>query len=237
MGKKGGHHGGAWKVAYADFVTAMMALFMVLWISAQDQEILLSTSQYFQNPFNAPLDRTMGVMTGAGAGGGASGQGDESPSSVLDLALLNQMANEFYRLLDIEESDDDAPVEVKVTSDGLRIVVYNRNKRPIFEPYSSNFTPWGELVVQNMAWLIERQPMQVRIDAHTAAPPASVGRDDSLWALSVEQANSVRQALVRYALPAERVDSVTGFADSRPLSDLDPEDDGNQRVEISLVVR
>ncbi|MFP5340101.1 MAG: flagellar motor protein MotB, partial [Gammaproteobacteria bacterium] len=49
----GGHHGGAWKIAYADFVTAMMALFMVLWISAQDKEILIATSRYFQNPFNS----------------------------------------------------------------------------------------------------------------------------------------------------------------------------------------
>src|SRR5438045_4688966 len=56
------HHGGAWKVAYADFVTAMMALFMVLWISAQDQKILIATSQYFQNPFRAPMNATSGVL-------------------------------------------------------------------------------------------------------------------------------------------------------------------------------
>ena len=56
------HHGGAWKVAYADFVTAMMALFMVLWISAQDKEILIATSQYFQNPFRSPMDATSGVL-------------------------------------------------------------------------------------------------------------------------------------------------------------------------------
>ena len=55
-------HGGAWKVAYADFVTAMMALFMVLWISAQDKEILIATSQYFQNPFRSPMDATSGVL-------------------------------------------------------------------------------------------------------------------------------------------------------------------------------
>src|SRR5438045_8982314 len=56
------HHGGAWKVAYADFVTAMMALFMVLWISAQDQKILIATSKYFQNPFHSPMDANSGVM-------------------------------------------------------------------------------------------------------------------------------------------------------------------------------
>ena len=61
MSKKG-HHGGAWKVAYADFVTAMMALFMVLWISAQDNKILIATSQYFQNPFHSPMEATSGIL-------------------------------------------------------------------------------------------------------------------------------------------------------------------------------
>src|SRR5271165_439763 len=62
MAKKAAHHGGAWKVAYADFVTAMMALFMVLWISAQDKKILLATSRYFQQPFHSPFEDHSGMM-------------------------------------------------------------------------------------------------------------------------------------------------------------------------------
>ena len=79
--------GGAWKVAYADFVTAMMALFMVLWISAQDKEILIATSQYFQNPFRSPIDASSGVMPfnsnrsrdSSSRGAGTHGGGSHSP--------------------------------------------------------------------------------------------------------------------------------------------------------------
>src|SRR3954468_6547462 len=98
--KSAAHHGGAWKVAYADFVTAMMALFMVLWICAQDKKILIATSRYFQNPFNSPMTATSGIMPmdtnkptkPQGDDSGAENQ--DSSMRQVDLQFLNSVAKD-----------------------------------------------------------------------------------------------------------------------------------------------
>src|SRR5476651_430662 len=95
--KSAAHHGGAWKVAYADFVTAMMALFMVLWISAQDKEILLATSQYFKQPFNALTDQSVGVMRDKDGGSAGKDKGSQTTTAV-NLAYLNSLAKDLSKL-------------------------------------------------------------------------------------------------------------------------------------------
>src|SRR5213592_2544644 len=96
------HHGGAWKVAYADFVTAMMALFMVLWISSQDEKILIATSKYFQNPFNSPLNANAGVMpfnSNKTSNSEGKNEGDEkeiSRNKAIQMTFLNTVAADFY---------------------------------------------------------------------------------------------------------------------------------------------
>ncbi len=226
--------GGAWKVAYADFVTAMMALFMVLWIIGQDTEILESTSRYFQNPFNSPLERSSGMM----------GEGDESiaehvmsqeiRSSMMDMSLLHDMAQEFYRLLDLESSDAEVPVEVVVTDDGLRVVIYDKEEQPFFVKKSVDFTDWGDLIIKNLAWLVESYRLNVRIDAFCPEGLNWEDNDYGAFDLTADRANAARRALVYYALDATKIERVTGHGDRKPLPDIDPEDPKNQRLEISL---
>src|SRR5215203_4368387 len=126
--------GGAWKVAYADFVTAMMALFMVLWISAQDKEILIATSEYFQNPFKSPLDASSGIMpfnsnkTTQSKGKG-QGESDQDRTKQVQLTFLNSVAADFYRLLHLDESLEGKSIEIQVTTDGLRVSLFDRAKR------------------------------------------------------------------------------------------------------------
>lgn len=232
----GGGGGGAWKVAYADFVTAMMALFMVLWISAQDQEILLATSQYFQSPFNSPLDASTGVLSMAASGGPDNSMEKVDPSSMVDLSMLNKLAANFTKALDIDQNDSDAPVEVKVTNEGLKLTVFDRNDRPLFEEKSDKFTKWGDFVIQNLAWGMDRYKFRIRIDGHTAAGPSDSDGEYSGWELSSDRANATRRALQYYAVEPERFERVTGFADTQPLPGRDPESELNQRIEISLVV-
>src|SRR6186713_1760137 len=124
--KAAAHHGGAWKVAYADFVTAMMALFMVLWISAQDQEILIATSRYFQNPFRSQLTATSGVLPfnsnqNNQSTGDDQGQGKDSKKTQIEMTFLNTVAADFYRLLNLDKDLAQKPLDIQVTSDGLRI--------------------------------------------------------------------------------------------------------------------
>ena len=233
--KRGEHHGGAWKVAYADFVTAMMALFMVLWISAQDQEILIATSRYFQNPFNSPMDASSGVMSMGDGGAATESIVESDQTSLTEVALLNKLAREFYRMLNIEEGATGQAIDIQVTNDGLRVTVFNRENR-LFVPGRADFTEWGRFVVQNLAWLLDRHEFKVRIDGHLAAGFAPPTPDYTAWELSADRANAVRRALQLYAVPAERIERVTGFGDTAPLPGKPPADDGNERIEVSLVL-
>ncbi len=228
-------HGGAWKVAYADFVTAMMALFMVLWICSQDKEIMLETARYFQSPFNSPLRQTYGVMEdGSPSYQNDSGQG----TSIVDMAFLHKVAAEFTRLLNVDEQTSNRPIDIHVTSDGLRITLYDRSKQPLFKENSNELTDWGDLTVQNLSWIMDRYDMKVRIDAFTSAvvedaPAPFEGYDP--FDLTALRANAVQKALRKYGL-SRPIDRVTGFGDNHPLDTASPYSESNQRVELSLVI-
>lgn len=230
MAGKGG--GGAWKVAYADFVTAMMALFLVLWILSQDTEILQATSRYFQNPFNSPLDRSAGVLEGEASV-------DTSPesnvvTSIVEMGLLHEIAREFYRMLDVDENLEAEPVKIQVTDDGLRIIVYDLRQRAVFEPGTAEFTEWGRLIMQNLAWLVESYQLQIRIDTHCAEIEGM--HDDPLYPfrLTQQRAHATQSALHFFAIPANRFRSITSFGDRQPIEGIPPTDPDNDRIELSL---
>ena len=237
------HHGGAWKVAYADFVTAMMALFMVLWICAQDEEVLLATSRYFQSPFESPLSSRSGLLDFEASqpisSQGRDGDTGENPTAAtsaatIDLQFLNTVAQDFYRLLNLDESMADQPIDVQVTSDGLRITLFDRSSRPLFLADSPDLSDWGDFVMQSMAWLIDRNQFRVVIEGHTRSGLDMAGKPYSEWELSADRANASRRALVRYAVAAELIERVSGYADTRPMPLTEPEDPSNQRVTLSL---
>jgi chemotaxis protein MotB len=235
MAKKGeAHHGGAWKVAYADFVTAMMALFMVLWICAQDKKILLATSKYFKQPFNALTDRSVGVMQGKD--GGSKGNDEtRDTATAANLAFLNALASQLNRMLNVRDVMEEKAVDMQVTSDGLKITLFDRPKHAIFKRHSAEVTEWGNAMLQNLAWLIERNDLKVFIDGHSgvgAAPgaPANYGP----WELTADRANAARRLLVKYAVSPQKIERVTGFGDTKPLPNTTPDSDSNERITISL---
>ncbi len=234
--------GGAWKVAYADFVTAMMALFMVLWISAQDKEILIATSQYFQNPFRSPMDATSGVMpfnSNKTTNNSGQGQGDEKESDRnkhIQLTFLNSVAADFYRLLHLDENLAGKPIDVQVTTDGLRVTLYDRVNRPIFKGDTAELSEWGTFVLQSLAWTIDRHRFHVTIDGHTKAGIKLKDESYTAWELSTDRANTTRRALVHYAVEAELIERVTGYADTKPIAGEVATAESNQRVTISLTL-
>lgn len=239
-------HGGAWKVAYADFVTAMMALFMVLWISAQDKKILIATSRYFQNPFSSPLSDHSGIMPfnkesneNQATKSNEDTTGKNAPANQdkqITMQFLNAVAADFYRLLHLDQNLDEKPVDVQVTSDGLRLTLFDRSQRPLFAADSAEFTDFGRNLIQNLAWVIERHHFNVTIDGHTKAGFVSRQPDYSPWELSADRANAARRALVFYAVEPEQIERVTGYADTRPLPNSPPDSDANQRVTLSLTL-
>lgn len=240
MAKKEAHHGGAWKVAYADFVTAMMALFMVLWISAQDQKILIATSQYFQRPFKSPMEDHSGIMPfnkkSDSSHDGKDTDADKSSSEgkPVDTSFLNSAAADIYRLLHIDKDERDKPVDIEITSDGLRVTLFDRARRPIFTEDGAEPTPWGRFLMQNLAWLVERHRFRVAIDGHTRAHLDLKRENYTGWELSADRANTARRMLVYYAVDPRLIDRVTGFSDTRPLPGERPDSEANQRITLSF---
>ncbi|HYC72672.1 MAG TPA: flagellar motor protein MotB [Opitutaceae bacterium] len=240
--------GGAWKVAYADFVTAMMALFMVLWISAQDKKILIATSKYFQNPFSSPMEDHSGVMpfnkerndTASSKKEDEDNAGTEKPASrdkQVELSFLNSVAADFYRLLHLDQSLEDRPIDIQVTSDGLRVTLFDRAKQPLFAGDSTELTEWGSYALQSLAWLIDRHRFRVTIDGHTRARPAPAGGAAfEPWEISADRANTARRTLVHYAVEPGLIERVAGYADTKPIPGEDPASESNQRITLSLTL-
>lgn len=236
-------------MAYADFVTAMMALFMVLWISAQDEKILIATSRYFQNPFNSPMSSGPGVLekdsrqvspksgTGSGAKSDPSASSASTPAtdaSAIDLQFLNSLAKDFYRLLNLDEDLQEKPIDIQVTSDGMRITLFDRARKPLFKEATSEFTPWGDFVMQSLSWLIDRHRFNVVIEGHTRQGLVLPNPDYGAWELSSDRANAARRSLMHYAAGGGSIERVTGYADTRPVPFQSPESESNQRVTLSL---
>lgn len=228
-------HGGAWKVAAADFFCSMMALFMVMWILSQDDEMLAQTAHFFNNPYvamggekiNSPNPIDLGGSSSLSTGGDSNQSGGEKRD------FVEQMAQQFMKHLSIDAGDDESPFSVNTTSDGMNLTVFNRSQKPLFESGSSTFTTWGNLVMRNISWLIDRYDLNVRIESHTM--PGFEGTEEySAWELSSDQANAVRKAMVYYALDPKKLSRVTAFANTRPLPDLPLDSSAHQRIVISL---
>ena len=240
--KAAAHHGGAWKVAYADFVTAMMALFMVLWISSQDEKILIATSKYFQSPFKSPMEASAGVMpfnsnkTVQSEGKDQASDTQSDANKQIQLTFLSSVAADFYRLLHLDEDLASKPVDVQVTSDGLRVTLFDRAKRPLFVGDSAEFTEWGVFVLQGLAWTIDRHRFRVTIDGHTRAKPDLPKGNYTAWELSADRANAARRNLVHYAVDGALIERVTGYADTRPMAGEPPDGESNQRITLSLAL-
>ncbi|MGF1483030.1 MAG: flagellar motor protein MotB [Opitutales bacterium] len=237
--KHGEHHGGAWKVAYADFVTAMMALFMVLWICSQDEEIVKATSRYFQNPFDAP-DQQGPSLFDFQAGSPAQSSLENSPpngQSRVNMEMLQEISDEFYKLMNINQEEAQKPVEIEVTQEGLRITLYDRPGKPLFKRHTSEFTTWGNYAVQNLSWLMDRYELRVRIDAYTPAGYPTISENYGVWELTADRANATRRLLEHFALDPAKVSQISGYGDRHGLPGIEPEDPSNQRIELSLEVQ
>jgi chemotaxis protein MotB len=217
-------HSGAWKVAYADFVTALMALFIVLWLMNSSKAVRQSVSGYFKDP--------RGYTHKLGAGVANSGESLAARAGQIQKQIeeaLRQMP-EFRKLSD--------NVRFSVTGEGLRIDLMETEQGLFFVTASPVPTPQGERLLSILAKEIGRMPNLVVIEGHTDARPfrnADATSGYSNWELATDRANAARRLLHTFGMPPKQVAEVRGFADQKPLMPDAPEDPRNRR--ISLVVR
>lgn len=230
------HHGGAWKVAYSDFITSMMALFMVLWILSQNVEVKESVQEYFLDPFSATVMRSPGIVSDDSNYPSQPPQVKQPNKVLIDQQELWKIAQQFFKLLKIDNDDSESPIDVEVHDDGMFITIYNRDDQPIFIEGTTEFTEWGKFVMQGTAWLLDRvSDMPVKIASHT---PAGIKYPEGYdaWELTTDMSNAVRKELTYWGMTNNRVHRLTGYGDKLPIGTLEPEDRRNQRIELELTI-
>jgi chemotaxis protein MotB len=264
--RKGGHnkHGGAWKIAYADFVTAMMAFFLLMWLLGSTTD---GDKKGIADFFNAPLKVALLGGSGAGdsshvvRGGGqdlsrTSGQVKEgdvpSKRKLLNIKSLEaeQKRAEVTRLEALKKKVEDAlsaspklaamksQIRLDMTRDGLRIQIVDEQNRPMFDSGSAVVKSYMRDLLREIGAVLAEVPNRLTLEGHTDAQPFGGGeRGYSNWELSSDRANASRRELGAGGLPDERVLLVQGLASSVPFDTGDPNSPVNRRISIIVMNR
>jgi chemotaxis protein MotB len=231
------HHGGAWKVAYADFTTAMMALFIVLWLTSQDQRIKDAVERAFRNPFSSVTKESVGLIPNKEIQAVKSEGGNFNMASLVELRMLRRMNENLTKSL-LSDEENQNSVKLELTSAGLMINIFDRAHKPVFEPQSVKFTPYGDWVFSTLAWEIARyHGFTVELAGHTDSGNSPVRSDYGDWEISADRANAVRRKLLEHGVSPAQVTKVTGFADTVPMSGYDATNEINRRVSVLLNVQ
>lgn len=236
--KKHVHHGGSWKVAYADFTTAMMALFLCLWLTSQDQKIKDAVERAFKNPFSSVTKESTGIIPNKDASSTYKQQGRFSSISAVEMETMRRLSEDLAKLLK-QKDEAQASVQIDLTPDGLNINVFDRSQKPVFNPDTDVFTDYGGWVFSTLAWEIARYTtFHIELEGHTETNPQSTGREaHSKWELSTERSNAARRKLVQNGVTPVQICKVSGFADTVPMPGFDPSAEINRRVTVVVKLK
>jgi chemotaxis protein MotB len=218
----GGHHGGAWKVAYADFVTAMMALFIVLWLMSADKEVREQISEFFNNPAGAA-----GKATHAAAAGAA--HAIELPKE--DMSKLRDKIQQALSTVPNFGNLKDH-VEITVTADGLRIELLETEAGMFFESGRALPTAAGSGLLARLAEELGKLPNSLLVEGHTDAKPFAGANAYSNWELSTDRANAARRLMQEHGVREEQVAQVRGYAERQLRHPEDPDSPSNRRITV-----
>ncbi len=232
------HHGGAWKVAYADFVTAMMALFIVLWIVGQSQAVRQAVAAHFRDPLALPpgggaVLPGAPVLAAPGAPPGGIREADAERERLEAIASsLRAQLHEPAHLATLQDK-----IQIEVTRDGLRVQLVETGQGVFFDVGSARVKPATREVLSIIAHEIGRLPNQVVLEGHTDTRPYGGDPLPSYgnWELSADRANAARRILDACGLRPGQIEAVVGYADRRLANAADPLDAANRR--ISIIVR
>ena len=258
----GGHHGGAWKLAYADFVTAMMAFFLLMWLlGSTAQGDLQGIADYFQNPLKVSLSGGSGAgdATSILKGGGkdlSSRSGQVKRGDVeADKKKLKteELRKEFERREKMSLSElkgniqnliDDSPVLrqfrnqllMDVTTEGLRIQIIDEQNRPMFDTSSAELKPYSKVILREIGKALNAVPNKVSFSGHTDASQFSGGeRGFSNWELSANRANASRREMIAGGMDENKVLRVVGLSSMVLFDKNDPLSPSNRRINIVVL--
>lgn len=224
--KKGGHaahHGGAWKVAYADFVTALMSLFIVLWLMNSSKPVQEAVGGYFRDPYGTA--KKMGTQMG--------GTGDASAPKKEDMARLKEdLMKAMGKMKDFEKLKK--LIEITVTPEGLQIELMEDPHGTFFETGSAEPTPILQSVLKILCPEAGKLPNTISIEGHTDSKPYSGARVYGNWELSTDRANTARRLMESSGLHPNQVVQVRGYADRKLRKPQQPLDSSNRRITVII---
>ena len=245
--KKGehGHHGGAWKIAYADFVTAMMAFFLMLWLlgSLSDAQ-KIGLSRFFSSP--SAMVSQAGVNSSV-----LNFTGEPRPESEFDPAPPEDALSDEGRKIPLDElllqlkeqietseafKDYQDQLQLDITIEGLRIQMMDDEARPMFDVGSARLKSYAAEMLRTIGATVAKVPNRVSVAGHTDARTYSTGRTEySNWELSADRANAARRALAARMASDVKFGRVVGLADSVPYDRENPMNAANRRISIVVL--
>ena len=220
----GGHHGGAWKVAYADFVTAMMALFIVLWLLNSSEKVKKAVAGYFNDPRSAMKET------------GSNNVGDDS-NIPIDKQSVQKLKERIQKaIMDQKDLEKLAKqIEITITPEGLRIELIEDKSGTFFQSGSAKLSQSGQELLNMLAGQLKPLPNKLLLEGHTDAQPYSSDEGYTNWELSADRANSARRLLQQDGVGKSQISQVRGYADQLLRVKNNPMDPSNRR--ISLIVQ
>ncbi|MWN31940.1 flagellar motor protein MotB [Gilliamella sp. Pra-s65] len=252
-GHGGGHHGGSWKIAYADFMTAMMALFLVMWlISTSTPQELKGIAEYFRTPliigYNGGKNISDSESPIPGGGDDVSKQLGEQKNDVvsqnefekkqLEKIQMIEAARKIYDIFDLDEKLKKlAPnLIIELTEMGLRIQILASDDKPMFDVGSATIDPNMREILQTLAPIINSLPNKITLSGHTDERQYSTGdRGYSNWELSADRANSSRRELIAGGLDSSKIIRIIALADTVNLNNPNYSNDANRRISILIL--
>lgn len=229
-----GHHGGAWKVAYADFVTAMMALFIVLWILGQDAAVKENIAGYFNDPTGFGVGNGPSAIDGKGKKNIAPAVLTEFQKKEMQREQMEEMADNLMKNLaniDFKELLDQ--IDMQVTDEGLRIEIMESSTDAFFEVGTAHLKNSASDILKIIGKQMSEIPNKIVVEGHTDGRPFSNGKlGYSNYELSTDRANAARRALLKSGLDSDKIDEVRGYAANRLRNQDNPYDVVNRRISI-----
>lgn len=257
-----GHHGGAWKVAYADFVTAMMAFFLLMWLlNAVPSDQLKGIAQYFEPTLGIAgqqgigfaggkvqtseqginsSDKAKGIKYGVTSAGemisvpkkGTSIQNDE-----LENEAFAMVEGELKKAInsDTQLKELQNSIDFEITPEGMMIRISEQDQHPMFKPGSPELTDFCKTALLKVSKLIKFSPNFLSVDGYTDKSTNSDNVAYSNWELSADRANAARRFLIESGIPGEQIARVVGRGDSSPLNKENPFAANNRRITVTLL--
>jgi chemotaxis protein MotB len=265
--KKGGHatHGGAWKIAYADFVTAMMAFFLLMWLLGSTSEgDKKGISDYFQSPLKVAMQGGSGagasnsVINGGGndltqsagqsrRGDGAdksakkmSGDKNKVETAMRDAKRLAALSAKIAGVISNNPklSEFSSQIRLEITPDGLQIQIVDDQRRPMFDSGSAVVKPYMRDILREIGIALTDVENKISLDGHTDRTSyGNAARGYSNWELSADRANATRRELAAAGMPEEKLARVVGMASSLPLEPDNPLSPSNRRISILVMTK